>query len=280
MVKKSYCSTNNANTESSIIDLNNSNNYSYTSYTYKSSNKLSQLNLPSEYLKPEKEFKIERLTLEKKVDDLQGTVMEYIEKGGMIEMEVEKILSNSSSIYNYIENNLSLVPQVNFFLERVKKHKEAKINFRKYFLLNANKLILKGNKKKNCEKVKNILKNVNTLVEIIENLTNLSKDPSKVCEENDLLNKGKEIIKQMKSNSKIRIFAVLEKELLNYNSKSSEKMNEEFCKLFMKMMKGTISFVNTTDDYDSNEEMKYVKFYFYLAKRLKYTILKLKIYSM
>ena len=218
--------------------------------SYYPSQKLIQLKLTKDFLLPEGKFRIDKAILEKKRDELELIVMDHIEKGGKIEMEVEAILKSSGCLYNYIENNLSLESQVDFFLNRIKRFKENKEKFRKYLIMNTNKLVLRGSKKKHVERILNYSKGLKELKEIIDkihktgknNASEITKSSSSLQEENELFFRGKELIKKLKSEMKTKVVNQIEIELLNYNNKSSEKMTEEFSKIFVEMFKSTMRF--------------------------------------
>lgn len=279
---------------------NLSQNTNFNTSTYKSSSlaKLKQLYLPSNYLLPGHEFKLEKSILEMKRDECEFLVRDHIEKGGEIEMQVEKILSNSSMIHAYIENNLSLQDDIEIFLQRIKKYKLGKEKFRKFIIQNTNKLVLRGSKKKNLEKILNLLNGINEVKILIEKIKfGTSEDIEgrkfSLQEENELLNEAKEIIKNLKlqlnnlSNlcyknpipeiGTVVVINQLEKELFNHNNKSSEKIIDEFTKLFTNMMKSRVRVGVNPNDIDKDEELnelgkninqKYVSIFFKIREKL------------
>lgn len=91
-------------------------------------------------------------------------------------------------------------------------------------------------------------------------------------EENDLLHKAKDIIKLTKMDSNynnLKILKILESEVLSFNSKSSEKIIEEFNKIFNKILKDVISFKNESNDGEI-DLANYVRLFLKLATRSTY----------
>lgn len=279
---------------------NLSQNTNFNSSTYKSSSlaKLKQLYLPSNYLLPENEFKLEKSILEMKKDECEFLVRDHIEKGGEIEIQVEKVLCNSSMIHSYIENNLSLQDDIEIFLQRIKMYKSGKEKFRKFIIQNTNKLVLRGSKKKNLEKILNLFNGINDVKILIEKIKfGTSEDTGErkfsLQEENELLNGAKEIIKNLKlklsnlsnlsnknpipENGTVVVIDQLEKEIFNHNNKSSEKIIDEFTRLFTNMMKSRVRVGVTPNDIDKDGEInglerninqKYVSIFFKIREKL------------
>jgi hypothetical protein len=224
-----------------------------------------------------------------KRDECDFIVRDHIEKGGEIEIQVEKILSNSSLIHSYIENNLSLQDDIEFFLQKIRKYKDGKDKFRKFILLNSNKLLLKGSKKKNLEKVRNLISGINEVKNLIEKINFSDGKKFSIQEENELLNRGKEIIKNLKFNFNktakqgLVVINLLERELLNHNSKSSEKIIDEFAKLFTNMMKSRIrcNYIDIDIDIDNDKHGENKKLNFvnenYIQEKFNYVSILFKI---
>jgi hypothetical protein len=104
-------------------------------------------------------------------------------------------------------------------------------------VMNTSKTLIKGNRKRKIENLVDLLKNIKNLRDVFENL----KIISNLQEENKLIQKAKEILGKLKMKN-IKIVSIQEKELINYTSKSSEKIIDEFSKLFKKTFSDLISF--------------------------------------
>lgn len=99
-----------------------------TNDDYMPSTKLFQIKINKDFFN--ENFTIDKVTLEKKKEELEPIIKDCIEKCGIIEMEIQRILNSSHKMYNYIERNLSLYDIVNIFLEKIKKSKAAYANLK------------------------------------------------------------------------------------------------------------------------------------------------------
>lgn len=253
--------------------LYNSQNLEIDLLDYKPSEKLYKLNLPKQFITSEN-FIIDKLILEKKKEELESVVRDYIEKGGIIELEVQRILENSPKIYNFIEENLVLEPKVEFFLNRVKINKQQMSVVKKHFMVNSVKSILKGWKKENLKKTLNILRKLDGLNKIIDQVHLINEKKSNIQLENEKINQGKEIMKELKSLNNIdidnlSIGILLEKELLDYNTKSAEKTIDELMRNFTLVFKELTKFNENRADNNVN----YVIIFLKIVNRLSYLAL-------
>jgi hypothetical protein len=243
------------------------------------------MKIPENYLSEPNKFKIEKSLLEKNLDQLQNEILRNIERSGMIETEVQRILNNSSLIFNYVENNLSLESKVNFFLERIKQFKKGKENLKKYFFRNTNELILKENKKKNLCRVKNLLFNLKELMGVMNILSDGKNSEKNLNNEKEIINKGKSLINKLKREEKLgdnfNLINFMEKELISYSDKSSKKFVEEFSKIFVFIFVNLINFVkkDQESDFKDEEGLDLIKFIenYEDPKHIEYYVRKLKI---
>jgi hypothetical protein len=178
--------------------------------------------------------------------------IQLIEKCGLTEIEIERILKYSNKMYNYISDNLFLNDLMNELSEKIGNLKRIKEIIRKSFLINAASNIKKGIKKKNLTEVINFIKNVKQLKEILDVLRVLVNNPQKLLMAFDLVQKGKNILKNY--NGKVRVLKGFEEEYDSFNLKISDKILNEFNKNILDDLKKMISFEIT------NEESNYVRF--------------------
>jgi hypothetical protein len=177
--------------------------------------------LPNFYFNDEQNFKIPSNLLEKNDIEVQSLCMEYIEKCGVVEMELEKSLSKSSIIYDYIQNNIYLRDKIIYLLDKIKIIKKDGDKLKKSFLTNSVKLISIGGKEKNLKKVKDIAEDINKIRILFDYINTLSSDfENYYTEKKNTLFKIKHILKNIKQYD-LKIIENFENEFKILNNYSS-----------------------------------------------------------
>jgi hypothetical protein len=208
-------------------------------FTYVNSKILENLKISKDFLVEEDEYKINKNILEKSISDTQNDIFNYMEKTGMIEADLNYILSNYSvMIYNYIEKNFDLQKQVDFFLNKVQKYKTYKETVKNYYFKNTNKILLSQSRKNNLIKTKDIchkIFNLNNLISQLKTNSFLGEAQERGLKENSLLiNQTKSLLEELQNlntnSDYFYLIYLLEKELENILKSNSKKSHEEFLK--------------------------------------------------
>lgn len=187
-----------------------------------------------------------------------------IEKCGITEIEIERILKYSNKLYIFIDNNLYLNELMCELSERIGDMKKAKQMLKVNFFENSIKSMKKGLKKKNLTDVVGLIKSAKQLKEILDVLKVLSTNSSKLLIAYDLIEKGKNIMKN--HNGKVKILKVFEEEYNNYSNKILEKINTEFNNSIQEEMKNLIKFENN----NTEEVAYYVRIFLIYSYSLRY----------
>jgi hypothetical protein len=150
-----------------------------------------------------------------------------------------------------------LESNVDEFLNRFRDRKKEKEMFKKRFLENSIKSMLKGSKKKNLISTVGMLKNAKEIEEMINQIKELSKDESNCKEENELVNKAKTILVDLKTQFPgLKLLSILEKEMMKYGNKTSEKIIDEFVKIFGLIFRKTLKFSSENSPFEANSPIK------------------------
>jgi hypothetical protein len=171
-----------------------------------------------------------------------------IERCGTTEIEIERILKHSNKLYNFIDNNLYLHGLMDELSIKIAEMKKAKNGLKEKFFNNSIDSLKKGIKRKNINDVVSLIKNAKQLKEILDVLKILSSNSSKLLIAYDLVEKGKNIMKN--HSGKVKILKIFEEEYNNYENKIYEKINGEFIKSIQDEMKNMVRFEETDDSSD------------------------------
>ena len=217
---------------------------------YQSSQKIFKL-IQSEFFAPsDQQFKLSKEILEKKREEIEKYCRELIEKCGDVEFEIERILEHCPKLYNYINKNLEpLSKDLNFSINRMQSMKNDKNIVKKNFLFNSARSMQLGLKKRNLSNIMSTINNIKSLKDILELLKILTNNPSKYQVTQELLNKGKDLISNIRQiNSKktnnIKIIKHFEDEFIKLANKSIDKIQIEFSNLIKEQLLNLISVSN------------------------------------
>ncbi len=131
---------------------------------------------------------------------------------------------------------------------KIAEMKKAKNGLKEKFFNNSIDSLKKGIKRKNINDVVSLIKNAKQLKEILDVLKILSSNSSKLLIAYDLVEKGKNIMKN--HSGKVKILKIFEEEYNNYENKIYEKINGEFIKSIQDEMKNMVRFEETDDSSD------------------------------
>ena len=117
---------------------------------YNESFLLDSLGLQDNIIDNEDEFIIKKDFLERNnIDELIMIKDDLVFKMGLIDKEINKIVSdNTNSLFNYIENNISINYEIDKNLNNLTLIRNSKRDLNKKYIDNSVKLLLKGSKKK------------------------------------------------------------------------------------------------------------------------------------
>ena len=160
---------------------NTNNNDINNNKGYKKSNLLDILGLQNNIEAPPEKFRIKDDFLSRKdITELKMIKEDLSFKTGIIDKELEFILqSQSNKFYNYIEHNSKFVKLIYYYADEIQKKKEKQKIIKKNYVNNCMGLVLKQKKKKELEKILNIVYCMNDLKKYIVNLKNLSATSNK-----------------------------------------------------------------------------------------------------
>ena len=216
---------------------------------YNESFLLDSLGLQDNIIDNEDQFIIKKDFLERNnIDELIMIKDDLVFKMGLIDKEINKIVSdNTNSLFNYIENNISINYEIDKNLNNLTLIRNSKRDLNKKYIDNSVKLLLKGSKKKKLCNLIEILKEFMTLYNISKELRNIeeSDNDNKIKELSNILEKGRNIIKQLRKNDKLRKLNAIndiEKYFLNYENKGEENLVLEFSKYVQRIFENCLIF--------------------------------------
>jgi MFS superfamily sulfate permease-like transporter len=183
--------------------------------------------LPDCYFKDENQFKVPNSLLEKAREDVESKCIDYIEKCGEVEFELEKALSKSNLVYDYIHNNYYLLDKVATLEENVQKlKKNNKILKQKYFI-NTVKSFKNSIRLKNINQMKSTLNDLNKINLLIKQLEKLSQQSSlsNYSEQKDMLKEIMTAIKNIKCEN-VNIIESIKAQLKEYENITQYLINE------------------------------------------------------
>lgn len=207
---------------------------------YKSNNELEDIVEEFNVNHLNKSFVINGKYFHTSIDVIQYNMKTLIDKGGLLDRELYRILKFSGRIYSYILSNMNIQDSVESACARIKRMKEKNSIVKRFFLENNSKQIKCQIKKRNIEKLKGFISILKKLKKSADCLETLSKNSSKYQLVYDLVNKSKDIMNKINtksngslvkdSNAKLKCLEFFEQEFSKYTSKSSEKVIEELYK--------------------------------------------------
>lgn len=221
---------------------------------YQSSTKLVSIGLGEEYILPKDNFRIGKEILEENIEDLYNTEKRFDNKVEGIEMELDRILKNSSLIYNYIEENTSLGTEIDRSIKGINGKRNLNRDLNKEYIINSSKLMLMGLKKQNIIKVLNQMKLLHNLSRVMDNLLSLSKKDSECNEMSEGLSISKSLLNEIKSiekMKKVKFVILYEKELMTFGNKSEQKLYEDFTNLITKLFLISLSTMSASSSVSS-----------------------------
>lgn len=215
--------------------------------------------IPAEYF--ETDYKVNGQLLESDTEVLENTMLDLIEKCGKVERELENKLTHSSSIYGYINSNLPMLGSVDDFLMKLREMKQNNQCLKEKFMVNANSLIGKGIKKRNSQKVMDVLAYIKKISNMVQLLRELFENNPSAQEFKELLVEANTICETIRTTdylSKITICKAFELDIDNYNKSAGEHLINNLtltCQYLFSnfiLFKGQESFENNI----SNEQYK------------------------
>lgn len=186
-------------------------------------------------------------------------------------MEIERILEHSNKLYSYIHQNLFLKENVDFFIAKIGGMKKAKGVLKEKFMINSVKNIHSGIKKKNLintHALINTIQEIKIILDKLKDLSNIERDNSKSETDTELIEKGKNLIRKLKSNQKfpnLKIIKSLEEEFSNYTSKSTEKIVNNFTLLLKEEMNKLIHIKSIPISSEEGEDVKLKELSYYVS---------------
>ena len=169
----------------SVVGINNEGGVGFTYPIPKSQNILKKIN-PNYLVKDN--FSIESEIFTKNMENIQSEISQLIEKSGEIEIETEKIIQNNIELYYHLKRRLPTFGNaINSLYDTIYQQRKKHISIKNKFLTVNAMMMLKKQKKKNLQKMKNSL----LLIEKVKKIVN---------EKNvDMINEASEICEQLKN---------------------------------------------------------------------------------
>ena len=190
------------------------------------------------YLLSPSEFTINKDILEKKdIDILELISHDFDLKGGMIEGEINRILSsNYKLIYDYVKHNMQVGKEIDNYVIALNGKKLSKEKLAKAYVHNTASLLLKGRRKQILIQIKKKLSDMKMLYESMNKLHSI--EARNVKEFSEMVNTSKGVINKIRGWDKTRktkIVNICEKELMTYENKNEEKLLEQFAMSVLKL---------------------------------------------
>ncbi len=183
--------------------------------------------LPDFYFKDEGSFRVPNQLLELAREEVEGICIDYMEKCGKVEGELEKALSKSNLIYDYIHSNYHLLDEVATLEERVSKLRKVNKVLKEKLFENTLKSFKTSIKMNNINKIKSSLFELNKISGLLKELDTLSKhtNMTNYSVQRDLIKEIINAISNMKY-SDIKIVESMKEHLKRYDNISLNLINE------------------------------------------------------
>ena len=216
----------------------NENNKIKEEVSYTPNKLFDSLALTDNYLLSPSEFTINKDILEKKdIDILELISHDFDLKGGMIEGEINRILSsNYKLIYDYVKHNMQVGKEIDNYVIALNGKKLSKEKLAKAYVHNTASLLLKGRRKQILIQIKKKLSDMKMLYESMNKLHSI--EARNVKEFSEMVNTSKGVINKIRGWDKTRktkIVNICEKELMTYENKNEEKLLEQFAMSVLKL---------------------------------------------
>jgi hypothetical protein len=213
--------------------------------------------LPDIYFKDEDKYRVPKQLLEMSREEVEAICLDYIEKCGKVEGELEKALLVSNLVYDYIHNNYHLLDEVATLEERVCKLRKVNKVLKEKLFENTLKSFKSSIKMNNINKMKTSLLELNKINVLLKDLDSLSKhtNMTNYSLQRDLIKKIINEISNMKY-SDIRIVESIKEHLKRYDNISLNLINE-FKMILVELREQMITF-EIYGYVDSSEPLPYV----------------------
>ncbi|MCQ2816788.1 MAG: hypothetical protein MJ252_05930 [archaeon] len=211
---------------------------------YKTNKKILN-NIDNCYLVDKDKFKLKNDIFGMKRTELEKQWMLLIKKSDYVEVELNKVLSHSLKIQKYINDHFySLKDNVNEVYQKIIDMKTYQQDFKKKYIENSNKILIKGIHKRNIKKIYSYMKTLKKLKDILDLLKILAPNKNKSKITMDLIDKAREMIERFKLNKKenSQIISLFENNLSIYVNKLFEIKNEDFSNALKGFFKSFLSF--------------------------------------
>jgi hypothetical protein len=154
---------------------------------------------------------------------------------GELEMEIEKILNHTGKLYTHIMQNLYLSDIINESSLRIARMKKAKALLKNKFLINSAKVTLMGTKKTNLLGTHILLKDIQILKGISENLKSGTGDFY------ELIETGRGVIARYEGYN-LNVFKLFVKEYDNHLNLGYERLLDDFVYSLRQGMDNLVNF--------------------------------------
>ena len=182
----------------------NENNKIKEEVSYTPNKLFDSLALTDNYLLSPSEFTINKDILEKKdIDILELISHDFDLKGGMIEGEINRILSsNYKLIYDYVKHNMQVGKEIDNYVIALNGKKLSKEKLAKSYVHNTASLLLKGRRKQILIQIKKKLSDMKMLYESMNKLHSI--EARNVKEFSEMVNTSKGVINKIRGWDKTR----------------------------------------------------------------------------
>lgn len=130
-------------------------------------------------------FSIGSEIFSKGIDNIQNEISQLIEKSGEVEIETEKIILNNIELYYHLKRRLPTFGNaINSLYDTIHQQKKKHISIKNKFLKVNAVVMLKKQKKKNLQKMKNSLLLIEKVKKIVnEKKVDMTNEATEICEQ-------------------------------------------------------------------------------------------------
>ena len=214
--------------------------------------------MPGRYKKDNSEFTVDYNLLEENINNILIKSQEFINMNSKISTSMSKVLFYSNYLDKYIEGKLEpFNDSINISYEKIQKDKIYIAEIKTKTMQNSGNIILKRLKMDNTKKLISKLKMYKNLKNIIDSLELLFSNDKNKEDKNDLINKCKEEIENIKAinnkeNNNESTIELFEKKLNQLKNRNDAQISGEFSQILNNYFNNFLTIDNEKNK-DKNE---------------------------